>query len=581
LKRDQTSLWSLSLLRPYVKEHQNWLTISAASSFLYALCAVVISIVIQHLTDQALNQEMNRAYELLYLSIGIILFYAFLSYLSNYAKEHFNLLVVRDLQNKATRTLQELPLSFIEQKHSGDFVTRINQDTTSIAGLIKNSLDLFYQPIVFIGASVYLIIISPKLWLSGIILIPISSYLFNRLAKPIQHKSKELMEIDAKLNSLSQDALNGSFIVKSFNLQDDLYQKYEKQLKQVTKKSLEIQKIRMMTTPIFLLLRFLPQLIIPLYGGFLAMEGEISIGQLLGANLIIWSIFIPVESFLNLLQQIRSGIPAVIRLFEIIDHDTEQREFESKPLLNGNASIRIHQVHFSYSNSPNIKDVSLFIEAGKTTALVGMSGSGKSTLIKLIMGIYMPQSGSIQIGECVLNQENLKLIRSKIAYVSQDSHLYAKSIYDNIAYGRQGASDEEVIEAAKQANAHDFILTLPEQYNTKVGKAGQSLSGGQKQRIAIARALLKDAPILILDEPTSALDTESEAIITEALSNVTNKTIIIVAHRLSTIQNADEIVVMDKGQIIERGTHASLMETSTHYQNYFKQQIGSIPRGGE
>jgi len=285
-------------------------------------------------------------------------------------------------------------------------------------------------------------------------------------------------------------------------------------------------------------------------------------------------VFIPVETMLGWIRNLREVAPAVERVFEILDQPIETTALsttQSAPQLNG---ITFNLVNFQYSDGTKIlEDFSLNLDKGNVVALVGSSGCGKSTVLKLLCGFYAPQSGQIMISGSDIFQSNIGDARKQVSLVSQDTYLFPTSISENIGYGRLGATQEEIEDAAKVANAHEFITAQPEGYQTQVGEWGFKLSGGEKQRIALARAILKDAPILLLDEPTSALDAQSEAIVQEALERfMSGRTVLIVAHRLSTIKNADEIIVLDQGNLKERGTHEELMATGSLYKRLYLKQ---------
>ena len=287
------------------------------------------------------------------------------------------------------------------------------------------------------------------------------------------------------------------------------------------KEGLEIEKRGAISLIVFLMLRYTPQLVVPLYGGYLAYVGEITVGGLLASMYLISAFFIPVEVGLGWVRQLREIAPAVERVFAILDHPIENgvhSQLQPSPAAD---AITFQAVNFQYGDEVKVlQDFDLRIEKGKMVALVGSSGCGKSTVLKLLCGFYQPQSGIVRIGGNDIFQTSIREMRKQVAYVTQETYLFPTTLAENIAYGRLGASQGEIEAAAKAANAHDFILSLPKGYQTQVGEWGAKLSGGEKQRIALARAILKDAPILLLDEPTSALDLQSEALVQEALDRL-------------------------------------------------------------
>ena len=328
------------------------------------------------------------------------------------------------------------------------------------------------------------------------------------------------------------------------------------------------------------MLRYLPQLIVPLFGGYLAYTGDISVGTLIASSYLIWMVFIPVETALGWIRQLREIAPAVERLFEILDHPIEtgpQHNYQIKP---GVPALSFQSVDFQYSEDNSVlHDFTFSLDQGKVAALVGSSGCGKSTVLKLLCGFYQPQNGEVQIFGNDIYQSDLKYARQLVSLVSQETYLFPTTIAENIAYGRFGAEQNEIIAAAKKANAHDFIMSQPDGYETQAGEWGKKLSGGERQRIGLARAILKDAPILLLDEPTSALDAQSEKTVQDALERfMVGRTVLVIAHRLSTIRNVDEILVLDQGHLIERGTHDQLMGSETLYKRlYLRQSEEEVP----
>ncbi len=573
MKKEKSSN-GLKLLKKYVLKYKKFLILTSITSILFALFSLVSSVFVQILTDVALNNKMQEFKIISLIAIGAILLFSVINYLKNYSGDRLNMLIIKDLQNNATEHIEKLPLSFMEKHHSGDIVSRLNNDMNEISILLTNLTEILYQPVVFIGAFTYLFIISPKLLFSTMILIPISGIIFNKLAKPIQKKAKELMEQTAMVNAMTQDTMNGMQVMKVYQLQDTLYHKYQKQVFKTVQTSMEIQKIRLVLTPIFLILRFIPQLVIPLYGGYLAMKGEISIGGLLGANIIIWSLFLPIESLLNLLQKIRIGIPAVYRVFDILDAPIEKYGGEDLEIVKKNEPICFQDVSFKYEENMVLSHLNFSLPVGKVTALVGPSGSGKTTILKLIYGFYEAQEGTVRVYGNDVKEMSKELLREKLSFVSQEAHLFPATIAENISYGKLNASIDEIVEAAKNANCHEFIMKLSNGYETLIGQGGIKLSGGEKQRISLARAILKNSPILLFDEPTSSLDTHSEALILDALKTIMiNKTVLIVAHRLKTIMHASLVIVLSQGQIVETGGHQDLIEQNGLYRKLYQKEI--------
>jgi ABC-type multidrug transport system fused ATPase/permease subunit len=382
------------------------------------------------------------------------------------------------------------------------------------------------------------------------------------------------MEHLAQASAVTQDAIGGIFIIKAFNLQKVLTEKFRRIAEAVRLEGLAIDRRAGVEFAVFLMLRYTPQLVAPLYGGYLAYTGEISVGALLASVYLIWMVFIPVETALGWIRQFREITPALERIFEILDHPIEAEPVEESLPVPAASAFSFKSVSFRYNKDDDVlKDFNLAVDQGTIVALVGPSGCGKSTVLKLLCGFYRPQEGEVNIFGREIFQSGLRDARQRVSLVSQDTYLFPTTIAENIAYGRLGAGEADIIAAARAANAHEFILQQPDGYETYVGERGVRLSGGERQRIALARAILKDAPILLLDEPTSALDAQSEAIVQEALDRfMLGRTVLVVAHRLSTVKSVDLIVVLEGGKLCERGTHAELMKGNTLYKRLYLKQ---------
>ena len=564
---------TLKRLLPILNVHKKWLNLVWLTALFAGFMDFINPYLLQTLTDSAFAQETDTFRQLIYWALAAMLVDIALKYFTRIIAIRYESYTLRDLRNRVTAHIQRLPISYIETLHTGDLVSRLNSDIDKFATLVRRVHDIILQPIVFILGFSYMYIISWKLLLATCLLIPISAILFNKVVKPMQAHAQKEMEHLARANAVTQDAIRGIYIIKAFNLQKLLTKKFQKIAEDVRTEGLEIDRRSAQVFSVFLMLRYIPQLVAPLYGGYLAFIGEISVGSLIASAYLIWMIFIPVETMLDWLKNIREVTPAVERIYELLDHpieNTGQTPFEPVSVA---PAVALNSVNFRYNDeTPILDDFTLSLDEGKTVALVGSSGCGKSTVLKLLCGFYEPQDGEIRIkGNPIF--DGLSAARKYVSLVSQETYLFPTTIAENIGYGRQGATEDEIIAAAKAANAHEFIQSQPDGYQTQVGEWGGKLSGGQRQRIALARAILKDAPILLLDEPTSALDTQSEAVVQEALDKfMQGRTVIVVAHRLSTIKNVDEIVVLDKGKLSERGTHQALMESDSLYKRLYLKQ---------
>ena len=577
-----SSTWrAIRRLIPDLKIHKSWLGLVWLTALFMGIMDFINPYLLKVLTDTAMAEQHEAfrwlvSWALVAMAVDIVL-----KYFTRVISIRYQTFTLRDLRNRVTAHIQRLPISYTETLHSGDLVSRLNNDIDKIAILPRHIHELVQQPVVFLLGFTYMYILSWKLLLATCILIPISSILYDKVVKPMQAHSRKEMEHLARANAVTQDAIRGIYIIKAFNLQKTLTKKFQQIAEDVRSEGLAIDRRAGIEFAVFLLLRYTPQLVAPLYGGYLAFHGEITVGALIASNYLIWMIFIPVETMLGWIRQLREVAPAVDRVFALLDQPIEEAYHHKVQPDPDAPALRFDQVNFKYNDETQIlHDFSLSVDKGKAIALVGPSGCGKSTVLKLLCGFYRPQSGHIHIEGNDILRSDLYEVRKRVSLVSQETYLFPTTIAENIAYGRQGATRDEIIAAARAANAHDFIAVQPEGYETQVGEWGIKLSGGERQRIALARAILKDAPILLLDEPTSALDAQSEAILQEALEGfMRGRTVLVVAHRLSTIRNVDEIIVLEGGRLRERGTHQELMRLDSLYKRlYLKQTAQEVAR---
>ena len=570
----RSPLQSLRRLIPDLRVHKKWLRLVWLTALIAGIMEFLNPFLLKTLTDAAVSKQTERFWQLVLVAVGAMAVDTILRYCSRIVTTRYEIYTIRDLRNRVAAHIQRLPISYTNSVHSGDLVSRLNNDMDRIAQLPRRASELVMQPVVFLLGFSYLLFLSWKLLLATCILIPVSAVLYDKVVKPMQAHSQKELEHLARANAVTQDAIQGIYIIKAYNLQKLLTEKYQKIAENVRKEGLEIDRRRALEFAVFLMLRYIPQLVAPLYGGYLAFRGEISVGALIASNYLIWMVFIPVETMLGWIRSLREVAPAVERVFEILDQPAEDGiAGEFAPVKDAKA-VSFESVSFHYGEETQIlDDFTLEVDEGQVVALVGSSGCGKSTVLKLLCGFYRPQQGEIRIAGQDIVLSGIREARKRVSLVSQETYLFPTTIAENIAYGKVGASQQEIEEAARAANAHDFITGLPQGYQTQVGEWGSRLSGGEKQRISLARAILKDAPILLLDEPTSALDAQSEAVVQEALERfMQGRTVLVIAHRLATIKNVDQIVVLDQGRLVERGTHAELMGAETLYQRLYLKQ---------
>lgn len=479
--------------------------------------------------------------------------------------------VVRDLREKIHKKTLDLPLSYYSEQRKGDIMARMTSDVQEVEWSILNSLELmFREPLAVLLHVWLLILMSPQLTLFAIILLPISGLVIGRLGKSLRRSSSKVQDMVGQILSNIEETLGGLRIIKAFNAEKHVHDKFVAVNDKHTKLTLKMARKKDAASPISEFLGITVMVTLVYYGGSLVLEGNHDFnGSKFFVYLILFArLLTPVKAFSTAYAIILKGAASADRLEEVLLTKNEITNIENpKNIIEFSKEITYKNVNFAYENTDVLSNVNITIQKGKTVALVGESGGGKSTFADLLPRFYDIVDGEILIDGTNIKEVSLENLRDLMGIVTQESILFNDTIFNNIAFGIENVSKEQVIEAAKIANAHDFISEMENGYNTSIGDRGGKLSGGQRQRISIARAVLKNPPILILDEATSALDTESEKLVQDALFNLMkNRTSIVIAHRLSTIQHANEIIVLQKGQIVERGTHSELLQQAGVYK---------------
>lgn len=486
--------------------------------------------------------------------------------------------VIRDLRNKMLDKTLELPLSYYSEERKGDIISRMTTDVQEIEWSIMQSLEMiFREPLNILIYLLAMLIFSAKLTLIAFVLLPLTALIIGRIGKSLKRsasKSKERMGI---LLSIMDETLGGLRIIKGFNAQKYTNQKFQKENQLFTNISVNVQRKVDLASPLSEFLGVSVLVTILYMGGQLVMDKTMD-GELLIVYLAMFSqILTPAKSITQAYYNVQKGLASSDRIDQILNAEVAIKDTtNAKSITKFEKEIEYKNVSFAYREGEVgwvLNNINLKIEKGKTIALVGQSGSGKTTLADMLPRFYDTTQGEILIDGTPLKDAKMKDVRALMGIVTQESILFNDTVFNNIAFGIEGVTEQQVIEAAKIANAHEFIAQMPEGYQTNIGDRGSKMSGGQRQRMSIARAVLKNPPILILDEATSALDTESERLVQDALSKLMkNRTSLVIAHRLSTIQHADEIIVMQKGEIVERGTHSQLLAKNGIYSKLHEMQ---------
>ena len=527
--------------------------------------------------------ESQGIFSVLIIVAVLFIVFSFLNNLFKYLGMYFLAPIrngmVRDLRNDIYNKLLVLPISFYSDQKKGDLMSRMTSDINEIEWSVVSTLQMIIKdPLNVIFFMIVLVSISPLLLALSLVTLLPAGFLIGKIGKSLKRNSEKGQRQLGVVVSTTEESITGLRIIKAFNAIDYAYDKFKKINHVYTKIMIKIYRRKDLAAPLTETLAIIGLLLVIWFGGNLVLSNKLS-AELLIFFVIIFSRMIPpAQSFITSFYNLQRGAAAATRIFEIMD---AEEKIEEKPGAISKKTfthcIEYQNLGFQYnldhSRVKILDDINLKIEKGKMIAVVGPSGGGKSTLVDLLPRFYDCTEGDILIDNIPIKDLVISDIRDLIGIVSQETILFNDSIMNNIAFGMKNVSEADVMAAAKIANAHDFISEMENGYHSNIGDRGANLSGGQRQRISIARAVLKNPPILILDEATSALDTESERFVQQALMNLMkNRTSIVIAHRLSTIKNADEIIVIDNGKIVERGMHQSLIEKNGLYNNLIKLQ---------
>lgn len=511
--------------------------------------------------------KLNALMILCLVVVGMFFFKNLFRYLAMYFIAPIRNGVVKDIRNDIFNKVLILPLSYFSEEKKGDLMARMSHDVQEIEWSIMSSLEVvFREPLAILTFLVTMFIMSPELSMFVLVLLPITGFLIGRVGRSLRKTSMEGQKKMGHLFIAIEETLTGLRIIKAFTAELFTKKKFNKLNQDYYKLMVKMYRKRDLSAPMSEFLGALVLVIIMYFGGQLVLNNTKSLdASVFIAFIAIFSQIIPpAKAFSTAFYNIQKGIASANRVNKILEAKTSIIEIDNPKIPETFSNeILYKNVSFTYGNRREswvLKNINLKIQKGKTIALVGQSGSGKTTLADLLPRFYDPTEGEIFIDGVSIKECKLSALRGLMGIVSQESILFNDTVFNNIAFGMNNVNEKEVERAAIIANAHNFIMEMPEAYHTNIGDRGSKLSGGQRQRLSIARAILKNPPILILDEATSALDTESEKLVQEALLKLMqNRTTIVIAHRLSTIQHADEIIVLQKGEIAERGSHGELL----------------------
>ena len=530
-------------------------------------------------TISDLNQKQGPQFALLLAVVLVIVTFLLknlFNYLASYHITHLKNGVLRDLRQKMYYKIIDLPISYYSEKRKGDIMARMLGDVNEVQNSFFSILELIVkEPLTIVFTIIAMLNISVNLTLFVFVFIPVSGFIISKIGKSLKSKSTRAQQESGYFISLVEESLGGLKVVKSYNAESQFKKRFDDSINRLLKLSNSIGNKNNLASPMSEFMGIVTIATLLWYGGNLVLVDKTLEGSLfLVYMLLSYNILTPAKNISKASYAVKNGLAAAERVFEVLEIDnaiTNHNKAVVKDTFD--SKIEIANINFKYEDENVLKDFSLEVVKGQTVALVGQSGSGKSTIANLLTRFYDVNEGTIQIDGTDIKQLNLQSLRGLIGLVTQDSILFNDSIRANIALGKEDATDEEIVEALKIANAYEFVKELPNGIHTNIGDSGNKLSGGQKQRLSIARAVLKNPPIMILDEATSALDTESEKFVQVALENMMqNRTSIVIAHRLSTIQKANKIVVMQKGRIVEQGTHEELIALNGTYNKLVSMQ---------
>ena len=551
-------------------------------TFIFIVLTSLTTAATAWLLDPAIKEIFeNKNKQMLYLIPVAIVFTFIIKAFSIYGTRIITIKVgIKIIKNIQTLMAQKFLLSdisHITKKHSGKYLSNFTNDTTILFTVLTGVVvTLFKETFTLIALLALMFYHDWQLSLLAMIMIPVAAISSKNIGKKMGKKVHVSLEASDKFMKFLSEIIKGSWLIKIYQKEEDELKKISMIIDERFKAIRKVEQTRLGAGPIMEIISAFAIAIVVFFAGYRSMQGAITLGEFVSFLAALMLAYQPVRALAGINVGIQEGITAAKRIYEIIDQKNEIYNDENAPSLKlKNATLEFKNISFTYPDGTHaLKNLSAKIEGGKKVGLVGISGSGKTTFLNLIPRFFNLKHGTILIDDQNINNINLNSLRKEISIVSQDVILFDDTIRSNILYGNASASDDEIINACKFAAAQEFIEKLPNKYETIIGENGIKLSGGQKQRLSIARAILKDSPIILLDEATSSLDSESEAVIQKAIENLTkNKTTIIIAHRLSTIMNCDKILVFDSGQIVAEGSHEFLVNNSLIYKNLYEKQI--------
>ncbi|MEK3739269.1 ABC transporter ATP-binding protein [Paenibacillus sp. FSL H7-0941] len=574
-----------SRLSTYMLRHKLLYTILLFTTLFGIVLDLTIAWLLSVITDAAVRLDVKAFKGLVIFGLIYLLVSAINGFIDRYLKNKIAAKIRNELRLDMMRHALALPQSYFDRNHSGDLLSRFTNDNQSVGNAAGEvMIDLIRNPLLALAAFGYLLYIN---WLLALICFAMGPLMFltgKIFGSAMRENSVKIQTNMSKITSFLHDILGSSMVFKSFSIERRLMKQYQEHSENITSEELKRGRIEGATGSFSSFLGNFTFLLALVVAGYFVAKGSLEVGAMIAFIQLMNYLVMPFSSLPGLINSMQQSLGAAGRIFEVLDSpvevetlpevETKQPEFES---------MVMSSISFSYPGAErqSINKISLELQKGTQMAVVGPSGGGKSTLFKLLLGLYEPDEGEVIINGQRINEMSLAKLRSYFSYVPQEAGLYTGSIRDNIRNGNPEADEQEILEALRKANAYDFVMELPEGLDTDIGEEGSRLSGGQRQRLSIARAILRNAPILLLDEATAALDNESEKLVQQAIRKLMgDKTTLVIAHRLSTIQNADIILVMENGEIVESGMHDVLLAAGGRYNDLYYSQLEQEEESG-
>ncbi|SEW01498.1 ABC transporter ATP-binding protein [[Clostridium] fimetarium] len=558
--------------------NSHYLFVFTIMAYIMAKIVTISATMISNAIDDIHNMKNIDIHSLIIKTLILILISMIMAFVKQICSEKYSIKIQKQCKNFIASKIQRMEYGYFDN-HSGSIITKLTSDMTVVEQLFSETIPTIIQSIVtIITVCIYILAINKKLLFGVVVCYPFVLLVTSIIAKKLVILAKRRRGKFDLLAETVGDCLSGIEIVRSYELLKTVEKRIDRVVEDILKNESSRNKYNSLSGTLQNLLRWIPNVICSVVALITTINGEITVGELMAFIVVLNRIITPMSELPFIINDSKESKVSLDRINEIMNYPEEESgDFHTSIEHSGANAIELKNLSFSYEDNKDRKILNhcnLTFEKGKTTAVVGTSGAGKTTLFKIICGFLKPIDGAYELYGHNFKQWNLMHARDQIANVSQNIFLFPETIAENVAYGKENVALGEIIKSCKMANIHDFIISLPEQYNTLVGERGAKLSGGERQRLSIARAVLKKAPILLLDEPTSALDIGTEKMIQEAIDHISlNSTVIIIAHRLSTIRNADKIVVLDNGQVAESGTHESLISQNGIYAGLYHSEL--------